>query len=92
MISRRLVRLANDVRDYGSGEAAATDVIDMIENLLSVPILSEDPIYAWPRKAHGEPSVAASNRNEIGIDVLDRSELIAEFCETADPSSSTSIF
>jgi ATP-dependent helicase HepA len=73
MISRRLVRLANDVRDYGSGEAAAADVIDMIDNLLSVPILSEDPdLRVAAAKAHGEPSVAAQIGNEIGIDVLDR--------------------
>jgi ATP-dependent helicase HepA len=72
-IGRRLIRLANDVRDYRLGEAATADVIDMIDNLLAVPVLSEDAdLREAAARAHADPSVAAEIGNGIGADVLDR--------------------
>jgi ATP-dependent helicase HepA len=73
IISRRISRLANDVRDFQLGEAAATDVVEMIDNLLSLPVLSEDEdLKKIAAKAHDDPETAAVIGTTICSEVIDR--------------------
>lgn len=73
IISRRINRLANEIRDHRSGDATPSDIIEMIDNVMSLPVVSEDSeLQQAAASAREAPSLAAEHGEWICAEVIDR--------------------
>lgn len=72
VLSRRINRLSREIRNMQTGDATAGDVLELIDNLLHVPVLSDDPDLKTLREAASDPLKTIEMGQVICDEAIDR--------------------
>jgi ATP-dependent helicase HepA len=72
LLSRRINRLSREIQRMHAGDASALDVLELIDNLLRVPVLSEDPDLKALRTAASDPLKTSHIGQVICDEAIDR--------------------
>jgi ATP-dependent helicase HepA len=73
LLGRRLNRLSREIRDARGGEASSDDLIELVENLLDVPVVRDDGVLrSMLKEARNSPIRVTEVAEAIRADVVDR--------------------